>query len=45
MQECKQIISFSLKNEITYKRFTSESYMYIHLNLSKTMTDVKLWLL
>ena len=37
---CKQIISTSFKNEITYK-----PYMYIHLNVCKQMTDVKLLLL
>ena len=41
---CKQISSNSFKNEITYKLFPYKSYMYIHLNVSKQMTDVKLLL-
>ena len=40
---CKQICSYSFKNEITYKLFTYKSYMHIHLNMCKWMTDV--WLL
>ena len=39
---CKQI---RFKNEVTYKLFTYESYMYIYLNAYKQMTDVKLLLL
>ena len=37
----KQICSNSFKNEITYKLFTYKSYMYIHLDEWKQMTDVK----
>ena len=33
------------KNEITSKLLTHKSYMYIHLNECKQMTDVKLLLL
>ena len=37
--------SNSFKNEITYKLLTHKLCMYIHLNDSKQMTDVKLLLL
>ena len=37
---CKQISSNSFKNEITYKLFTYKSYMYIHSNVCKKMSDV-----
>ena len=42
---CKQLNSNSFKNEIPNKLFTYKSYMYIHLNMCKQMTDVKLLLL
>ena len=42
---CKQDSSNSFKNEITNKLFPYESYMYIHLNVGKEITDVKLLLL
>ena len=42
---CKQISSNAFKNEITNKLFTYKSYMYIHLNVCKQMTDGKLLLL
>ena len=42
---CKQINSNSFKNVITCKLFTYKSYMYIHLNVCKQITDVKLLLL
>ena len=45
MIEYKEISSNSFKNEITNKLFTYKSYMYIHLNVCKQMTDVKLLLL
>ena len=41
----KQINTKSFKNEITYKLFPHESYIYIHLNVCKWMTHVKLLLL
>ena len=40
---CKQISSNLFKNEITYKLFTSKSYMYIHLSVCKEMTDIKIF--
>ena len=42
---CKQISSNSFKNEINYKLFSYKSYMHIHLNMCKQMTDVELLLL
>ena len=41
----QKISSNSFKNEIIYKLFTYKSYMYIHLNVCKQMTDVKFLLL
>ena len=40
--KCKLMSCDSFKKKITYKVFTYKSYMYIHLNVSKQMTDVKL---
>ena len=45
MLEWKQVCSQPFKNEITYKLFTLKSYMYIHLNMCKQMTDANLLLL
>ena len=42
---CKKISSYSFKNEFTSKWLTFKSYMYIHLNVYKQTTDVKLLLL
>ena len=42
---CKQISSNLSKKEITYSLFTYKSYMHIHLNVRKQMTDVKLLIL
>ena len=41
----QKIGSTSFNNEITNKIFTKKSYTYIHLNVCKRMTDVKLLLL
>ena len=45
IQLCKQISCNSFKNKITYKFFSYKSYMYIHLDVWKQMTDAKLLLL
>ena len=42
---CKQISLNHLKEEIIYELFTYKTYMYIHLNVCKQMTDIKLFLL
>ena len=42
---CKEITSYSFKNEFTNKLFPYKSYMYIYLNVFKQITDVKLLLL
>ena len=39
---CQNISSKSFQNEITDKLFPYKSYMYIHLNLCKQMTDVRI---
>ena len=41
---CKQISSYSFKNEVTYILVPYQSYMDIHLNVCKQMTDFKLLL-
>ena len=38
---CKHISSNSFKNEITNKLIIYKSYMHIHLNVCKQMTDIK----
>ena len=42
---CKEISSNVFENEMTNKLFTFKSYLYIHLNVYKQITDVKLLLL
>ena len=42
---CKPASSNFFKNKITYKYFTYKSYLYVHLNVWKQITDVILLLL